>query len=351
MTTKRSRVLVTGNLGYIGSVLAPYFERAGHTVVGLDTGLFAGCDLGPPPSVVPTLAVDLRDVTVDDLRGFDAIVHLAALSNDPLGNLEPGLTWAINHAASITLAQRAKEAGVRRFLYASSCSVYGAAEDGATVDEDAPMRPTTPYAASKVRVEDDLHDLADSDFSPVYLRNATVFGVSPRLRADVVLNNLVGTAYLDREVRVLSDGSPWRPLVHVQDVAAAFLAALEAERDAIHDVAVNVGSDECNYRVRELAELAGEVTGCPVAILGEADPDARSYRVDFSRLGQVLPAFEARWTARAGAEELQAAYVAHGLTREQFATRLTRLARIDALLNDGLLDHSLRFVERPAIVA
>jgi nucleoside-diphosphate-sugar epimerase len=336
------KVLVTGNLGYIGSLLAPRLRAAGHEVSGLDSGLFSGCDLGPAPEPVPTLRVDLRDVTDEQLAGLDAVVHLAALSNDPLGNLAPEHTWKINHEASVRLARLARAAGVRRFLYASSCSIYGVAEDGVTVDEDAPMRPTTPYAASKVRVEDDLHELADSDFSPVYLRNATVYGMSPRLRADIVLNNLVGTAYLDGEVRVLSDGSPWRPLVHVRDVSEAFLAALEADRECVHDCALNVGSDAGNYRVRDLASVAGEVTGAPVAILGAPDPDARSYRVSFARIEAALPAFRPGWTARSGAQELFDAYRAHGLTRELFERRLTRLARIDDLLGDRLVGEDLR---------
>jgi nucleoside-diphosphate-sugar epimerase len=338
------RVLVTGNQGYIGSVLAPRVAAAGHDVVGLDSGLFAGCDLGPPPTPVPTLHRDIRDVEVAELEGFDAVIHLAALSNDPLGNLAPEHTWAINHAASVRLAQVARDAGVKRFLYASSCSVYGVADDGATVDEEAPMRPTTPYAASKVQVEDDLHELADADFSPVYLRNATVFGYSPRLRADIVLNNLVGTALLDHEVRVLSDGTPWRPLVHVGDVADAFLAVLEADRSAVHDRAFNVGSEEGNYRIKDLAEVAGEVTGAPVAILGASDPDARSYRVSFARIEQAVPAFRCSWTARAGAGELAKAYREYGLTREQFERRFTRLARIDALRAEGRIGPDLRVV-------
>ena len=341
------KVLVTGNLGYIGTVVAPLLRAAGHDVTGLDSGLFEGCDLGPRPEQVPMLDVDLRDVTAAQLAGFDAVVHLAALSNDPLGNLAPDHTWQINHEASVRLARYCRDVGVRRFLYASSCSVYGVTDDGATVDEEAPMRPTTPYAASKVRVEDDLHDLADHDFSPVYLRNATVYGVSPRLRADVVLNNLVGTAFLEGEVRVLSDGSPWRPLVHVRDVAAAFLAALESERDAVHDRAFNVGSDEGNYRVKELAAVAGETTGAPVAILGAPDPDARSYRVSFARLGETFPRFRCTWTAKAGAQELLDAYRRYGLTREQFERRFTRLARIGDRLGDGSLRDDLR-PARPA---
>jgi len=336
------RVLVTGNQGYIGSVLAPRVAAAGHEVVGLDSGLFVGCDLGGPPDPIPTLRRDVRDVEVADIEGFDAVVHLAALSNDPVGNLAPEHTWAINHAASVRLATVAREAGVKSFLYASSCSVYGVADDGATVDEDAPMRPATPYAASKVQVEDDLHELADADFSPVYLRNATVYGYSPRLRADIVLNNLVGTAYLDHEVRVLSDGTPWRPLVHVRDVADAFLAVLEADRAAVHDRAFNVGSEEGNYRIKDLAEVAGEVTGAPVAILGSADPDARSYRVSFARLERAVPSFRCSWNARAGAGELADAYREYGLTREQFEHRFTRLARIGQLQREGRVGTDLR---------
>ena len=322
------RVLVTGNEGYLGSVIAPRLARAGHDVAGLDSGLFAACGLGPPPPEVPTTRLDIRDVEERHLQGFDAVVHLAALSNDPLGDLEPKHTWAINHEASVRLARLARAAGVRRFLYASSCSVYGVSEDGALVDEEAPMRPTTPYAASKVRVEDDLHELADADFSPVYLRNATVFGFSPRPRMDVVLNNLVGWAHLNGEVRVLSDGSPWRPLVHVQDAAEAVLAALEAPAGAVHDRAFNVGLDEENHCVRELAELAAEVCDAQVSILGSPDPDARSYRVSFARIREALPAFRAAWSARAGAEELRDAYREHGLTRELFERRLVRLAHI-----------------------
>lgn len=336
------RVLVTGNEGYLGSVVAPRLASAGHDVAGLDSGLFAACDLGPPPPGVPTARVDIRDVDESHLRDFDAVVHLAALSNDPLGDLVPEHTWAINHAASVRLARLAREAGVRRFLYASSCSVYGVAEDGALVDEEAPMRPTTPYAASKVRVEDDVHELADSDFSPVFLRNATVFGFSPRLRADVVLNNLVGWAHLVGEVRVLSDGSPWRPLVHVQDVAGAFLAALEAPSDSVHDRAFNVGSDEENHRVRDLANLAGEVCGARVSILGAPDPDARSYRVSFARIRAALPQYGTAWSARAGAEELRDAYRTHGLTREAFERRLVRLAHLSDLRAGGRIGDDLR---------
>jgi nucleoside-diphosphate-sugar epimerase len=319
------RVLLTGHQGYLGTVMAPRLAAAGHEVIGLDSGFFAPCVLGPEPADPQGHQVDLRDVTAEHVSGVDAVVHLAALSNDPLGSLDPALTYDINHKASVKLAQLAADAGVRRFLYASTCSVYGAAGDG-LVDEDAPLRPVTPYAESKVRVEDDLVALADSDFTPVFLRNATAFGFSPRLRADIVLNNLVGHAVLSGEVRVLSDGTPWRPLVHAQDIADAFIAALEAPKEAVHCKAFNVGTEDNNLTVAQIAQHVVEaVAGSKLVITGEAGADPRSYRVDFSRIRAALP-FEAQWTVKAGAVELHDAYTEYGLTREDFEQKFTRLA-------------------------
>ncbi|MFD7552007.1 NAD-dependent epimerase/dehydratase family protein [Streptomyces sp. NPDC059578] len=337
------RVLLTGHQGYLGTVMAPILTAAGHEVVGLDAGLFADCVLGPPPADPPGHRVDLRDVTADHVAGVDAVIHLAALSNDPLGALAPDLTYDINHHASVRLARLARDAGVRRFLYASTCSVYGAAGGGELVTEDAPLRPVTPYAESKVRVEDDLHALSDDDFSPVYLRNATAFGYSPRLRADIVLNNLVGHALLSGEVLVLSDGTPWRPLVHAVDIARAFAAALVAPREAVHDRAFNIGSETNNVTVAEIAEQVAEaVSDARVVITGETGADPRSYRVDFARFRAAIPGFDCEWTVKQGALELADAYRKHGLTREGFERRFTRLAVLRAASDAGTVDDTLR---------
>ncbi|MET9900684.1 SDR family oxidoreductase [Streptomyces sp. NPDC006446] len=338
------RVLLTGHQGYLGTVMAPVLAAAGHEVVGLDAGLFADCVLGPQPADPPGQRVDLRDVTAEHVAGVDAVIHLAALSNDPLGSLAPDLTYDINHHASVRLARLARDAGVRRFLYASTCSVYGAAGGDDLVAEEAPLRPVTPYAESKVRVEDDLHALADGDFSPVFMRNATAFGYSPRLRADIVLNNLVGHALLSGEVLVLSDGTPWRPLVHAADIARAFTAALTAPREAVHDRAFNIGSEINNVTVAEIAEQVAEaVSGSKVVITGENGADPRSYRVDFSRFRAAVPGFECAWTVKQGALELADAYREHGLTREDFEQRFTRLAVLRAASDAGAVDDTLRW--------
>ncbi|SNT63296.1 Nucleoside-diphosphate-sugar epimerase [Streptosporangium subroseum] len=337
------RVLLTGHQGYLGSVMSPVLAAAGHEVVGLDSGLFADCLLGPAPAEIETYAVDLRDVGLEHLAGFDAVIHLAALSNDPLGALAPKLTYDINHHASSRLGGLAKDAGVKRFLYASTCSVYGASGGDGLLTEDAPLRPVTPYAESKVRVEDDLLALADDDFSPVFLRNATAFGFSPRLRADIVLNNLVGHAYLSGQVKVMSDGTPWRPLVHAEDIADAFAACLVAPRDAVHGQAFNVGSEQNNLTVAEIAaEVVEAVPGSTLVVTGEFGADPRSYRVDFSRIRTALPDYEAGWTVKAGAVELIDAYRRFELTQDAFVNRFTRLARLSARRADGTIDDSLR---------
>ncbi|WP_030686993.1 NAD(P)-dependent oxidoreductase [Streptomyces globisporus] len=338
------RVLLTGHQGYLGTVMAPVLTAAGHEVVGLDSGLFADCVLGPAPADPAGHRVDLRDVTAEHVAGVDAVIHLGALSNDPLGSLAPELTYDINHHASVRLARLAREAGAKRFLYASTCSVYGAAGGDELVTEDAPLRPVTPYAESKVRVEDDLHALADDDFTPVYMRNATAFGYSPRLRADIVLNNLVGHALLSGEVLVLSDGTPWRPLVHAADIARAFTAALEAPREAVHDRAFNIGSEVNNVTVAEIAaQVAEAVDGSKVVITGETGADPRSYRVDFSRFRSAIPGFDCEWTVKRGALELADAYREHGLTREDFERRFTRLAVLRAASATGSVDDTLRW--------
>ncbi|MFB4289029.1 NAD-dependent epimerase/dehydratase family protein [Nonomuraea sp. ATR24] len=337
------RVLLTGHQGYLGTVMAPVLTRAGHEVTGLDSGLFADCVLGPAPDDPPGHRVDLRDVTEAHLDGIDAVIHLGALSNDPLGALAPELTYAINHHASVRLARLAREAGVRRFLYASTCSVYGASGGDELLDEDAPLRPVTPYAESKVRVEDELDELADADFSPVYLRNATAFGFSPRLRADIVLNNLVGHAHLTGKVLVLSDGTPWRPLVHAADIADAFAAVLTAPREAVHGRAFNVGGEQNNLTVAEIAEHVVEaVPGSELVITGETGADPRSYRVDFSRIEAALPGYHARWTVKAGAVELADAYRDHGLTAHDFRRRFIRLARLADRREAGTVSPELR---------
>ena len=337
------RILLTGHQGYLGSVMSPVLSAAGHEVIGLDSGLFADCVLGPAPADPPTHAVDLRDVTPDVLAGVDAVIHLAALSNDPLGSLAPELTYDINHHASVSLARLARDAGVGRFLYASTCSVYGSSGGDALVNEDAPLRPVTPYAESKVRVEDDVIKLADAGFSPVFMRNATAFGFSPRLRADIVLNNLVGHACLSGEVRVLSDGTPWRPLVHAADIAEAFLRALDAPRESVHAKAFNVGTERNNVTVAEIAaEVVAAVPGSELLITGEAGNDPRSYRVDFARIRQALPGYDARWTVKEGAEELVEAYRVYGLTKHDFERRFTRLARLSDRQAAGTVSAELR---------
>jgi nucleoside-diphosphate-sugar epimerase len=336
------RVLVTGDRGYIGAVMVPVLRKNGHEVVGLDAGWFEGCDFGPMTDTDATLARDIRDVTPDDLAGFDAVAHLAAISNDPIGHLNPQATYSVNAAGAVHVAAMAKEAGVPRFLFSSSCSLYGAAGD-APVAEDGAFNPVTPYGESKVLAERGISKLADDTFSPVYLRNATAYGSSPRLRADIVVNNLTGTAFTRGEVKLQSDGTPWRPLVHIEDISRAFLAALEAPREAIHDQAFNVGRDEDVVQIRDVALQVSEALNCPVTFAESAGPDKRDYRVDFTKIGQLLPAFKAEWTVAKGIAELAADMRSFGLTADDFeGPRFVRLARISELLASGRLDDELR---------
>jgi nucleoside-diphosphate-sugar epimerase len=341
------RVLLTGHQGYLGSITAPVLRSRGHDVVGLDTSYYEGCDLYGAEGPTEERRADVRDLGPEDLHGFDAVVHLAALSNDPLGAFAPELTAAINHRGSVELARSARAAGVERFVFASSCSMYGAQDGDRPVDETAALEPLTAYAESKVRAEEDLATLADDSFSPVYMRNATAYGASPRLRLDIVVNNFAGWAHTIGKIQILSDGTPWRPLVHVQDIAAATATLLEAPRELVHDQAFNIGAEGENYQVRELAEIVREeAEECVIEYAGAGNPDPRSYRVDFGKFARAFPDFGFEWSARRGARELLDAYAEHGLTLDEFeGDRFTRLKRLNLLVEQGAVDDELRWIK------
>ncbi len=338
------RILVTGHKGYIGTVLVPILLEEGHTVKGLDSNLFEECTFGRPGREIPYVKKDIRDIQASDLEGFEAVVHLAGLSNDPLGNLNPTLTYEINYHAAVRLAGMAKKVGVKRFLFSSSCSNYGAAGNE-FLNEETDLCPVTPYARSKVLVEQDISRLADSRFSPTFLRSGTAYGVSPNLRFDLVLNNLVAWAFTTGNVHLKSDGTPWRPIVHVEDISNAFAAVLKARRETVHNQAINVGDTGENYQIIELAEIVKKtVPDCRIEYAGDAGPDKRCYRVDCGKLATLVPEFKPRWNARRGARQLYEAYKKTSIRLEDFeGPRYKRIDHVKKLLNEGLLDSTLRW--------
>lgn len=345
------KVLITGHQGYIGSIMAPIIQSAGYQVFGLDTGYYGeNCIFIPETSNIPCINKDIRDVSENDLEGFDAIIHLAALSNDPLSNLRPEWTYDINHKASVKLATLAKNSGVRRFLFSSSCSMHGSA-DGGKVYETTPVNPLTPYGESKILAETEISELADNDFSPTFLRNGTVYGVSPKLRLDIVLNNLVGWAVTTGKVVLYTDGTPWRPLIHVEDVSNAFLLVLQAPIELIHNQVFHVGFDDENYQIRDLADIVQSVVpDCSIEFSEDHDGDQRTYIADFSKINQTFPNFKPTWDAKSGAEQLYRAYQRSEMSFDHFmSNKFLRLKQIDYLIQNNLVDNSLRWLDKGSI--
>lgn len=344
------RILVTGHKGYIGTVLVPLLMEEGHEVTGVDSDLYARCTFGEEERIrqIPELRRDIRDIEARDLESFEAVIHLAGLSNDPLGNLNPRLTMEINHLASVRLAKLAKETGVRRFIFSSSCSNYGAAGSD-WVDEESELKPLTPYGRAKVLVEEDIKKIANGNFCPVFPRNATAYGVSPRLRFDLVLNNLVAWAFSTGKVHLKSDGTAWRPLIHVEDIARVFIVLLHAPADKVHNQAFNVGCTEENYQIRDVAQIVVEtVKSSRVEFAEGASPDMRCYRVNCDKLARTFPELRFRWNVRLGAEELYRVFKKAGLRLDEFeGPRYKRVAHIKELLGLGHLDDSLRWKSRP----
>lgn len=338
------KVLVTGHRGFIGTAMVPKLLAEGFDVTGLDSDLYKYCTFGEPPAKITSINKDVRDIEREDIKGFTAIVHLAALSNDPLGNLNPDLTYDINHRATVRLAEIARDAGVKRFLFASSCSMYGKAGED-VLDESATFNPVTPYAKSKVFVERDVAPMASDQFSPVFLRNATAYGVSPRMRFDLVINNLTAWAHTTGCILMKSDGTPWRPLVHIEDISQAVVCALKAPQSDIHNLAVNVGSNSENYQMRDLAHIVKQtVANCEIDYAEDAGPDNRSYRVCFDKIHRIFPTFKTQWNATQGIQQCYQSYQKHGLQKGEYeSVKYKRIAQIENLIATGKLDNTLRW--------
>ncbi|MDH3328681.1 MAG: SDR family oxidoreductase [Desulfobulbaceae bacterium] len=338
------RILVTGHKGYIGSVLVPMLTALEHKVHGIDYDLYESSLFGPPPDTIPALQKDIRDIEINDVTGYDAIIHLAGLSNDPLGNLDPDLTHEINYLATVRVAEMAKKAGIKRFLFASSCSIYGAS-DSQMLDEQSPVNPVTPYAKSKILVEQDLSNLAGPDFSPTFFRCATAHGYSPRIRFDLVINNLVAWAHTTGKVFIKSDGTPWRPFVHIEDICRAFIAVLEVPGETVHNQVLNVGSTAENYQISQVGDYVKEIVpDCHVEYSADAGPDKRCYRVSSEKISKLLPEFEPIWTVQRSIRQLLEHYRSIGLKPEEFeGPRYNRIAHLKHLINNGRLNSSLRW--------